>query len=425
MELQEFKTAVEQMGRDFNEYKATAEKARTDGDVLLQQKMDALSADVLKKWETCQRHLDEMEAKAKRPNYASEGDEKVERKAAADFRNLLNARSNIKTDGPVEGDLEEYRAYKQAIGNYLRRGDPSLSRMKPEEIKALSVGSDPDGGYTVPPETSSRITKIIFETSPLRSLATVETIGADEMKFLEDTDEASVGWVGETTTRPETDTPQLGEKTIVAHELYAKPKATQKLIEDSVFNIESWLTNKVSEKFARTEATAFISGNGVGKPRGITTYASGTSWGQIQQVNSGSAGAFTYEGLIDLINSLKEPYHANASFLTKRESVAPILKLKDGDNRYIFMPVGPEGFNNAPLLGYPLRFATDMAAVASAALAMAFGDFRRGYLIVDRLGYSLLRDPYSSKPYVEFYIRRRVGGDVVNYEAIKLHKLSS
>ncbi len=426
IDINEFKTTVVQMGKDFAEYRTTADKARTDGDTLLTEKMEKLSTEVLKKYETLQRFVDDMEAKAKRPGGfgQSSDDDRTERKHAGEFRNLMNSRNGIKTDGPAEGDVEEYRAYTKAFNAFLRRGDAQMTRMKPDEVKAMSVGSDPDGGYTVPPEMSSRIVTRIFETSPLRSLASIETIGTDEMKFLDDTEEASVGWVGETSARTETNTPQMGERTIPTGEQYAKPKATQKLIEDSAVNIERWLTNKVTEKFGRTENTAFISGTGVIKPRGILTYAAGTTWGTIQQVNSGSAGAFLYPGIINLINSLKEDFHANATFLIKRESVAGILVLKDDDGRYLFQPNGPEGFNNAPLLGYKLRFAADMPAVASAALSMAFGDFRAGYLIVDRLGYSLLRDPYSSKPYVEFYVRRRLGGDVINFDAIKIQKLS-
>jgi HK97 family phage major capsid protein len=192
--------------------------------------------------------------------------------------------------------------------------------------------------------------------------------------------------------------------------------------------VESWLAGKVADIFARKEATAFVSGDGIGKPRGLLTYAAGTDIGQeqIEQVVTGSASTFTYDGIVDLQNALKEPYQANAVFLYKRASNAALLKLKDGQQQPIFNMTYDKNAGLRPtLMGQPTFFANDMPTIGSNALAMAYGDIRAAYQIVDRIGIRVLRDPYSSKPYVIFYTTKRVGGAVVNPEAVKLAKIAT
>lgn len=295
------------------------------------------------------------------------------------------------------------------------------------ELKALSVNSDPSGGYLTMPEMGGVIQARVFETSPMRQLATVTTIGSDTYEVILDNDEASSGWVGEAAPRPNTNTPGLGKLTIVVNELYANPKATQKILDDAGIDLEAWLAQKVADKFARDEATAFISGNGVNKPKGILSYSSGTDINsqQVQQVNSGSAGAFTYDGLVDLQNSLKEPYQTNAVFLIQRATNASLLKIKDGESRPIFNMTFDKNAGLQPtIMGKPVYFAADMPSVASAALAAAYGDIRSAYQIVDRTGIRVLRDPYTDKPNIAFYTTKRVGGGLVNFEAIKLQKLT-
>jgi HK97 family phage major capsid protein len=205
--------------------------------------------------------------------------------------------------------------------------------------------------------------------------------------------------------------------------MYAMPKASQKLLDDANLNVEAWLSEHISAKFGRDEATAFITGNGVNKPMGIMSYASGTSFGQVEQINSGSSGAFTADGLIDLVYGLKEPYKANAVFLMARSSVKLVRKLKDSQNQYLWAP-GLNGNSQSQLLGFPIYEAADVAAASASSLSAAFGDFRAAYQIVDRVGIRMLRDPYSSKPHILFYTTRRVGGAVKNFEAFKIHKLA-
>jgi len=312
----------------------------------------------------------------------------------------------------------EQKARRDAFNKYIRKGDGSLSDM---EQKALSVGSDPDGGFLVLPEMSSEIVKKVFESSPVRAVASVQTISSDSFEILQDLDEAGAGWVGETAARSETTTPQFKKIVIAVHEIYAKPRATQKLLDDAFVNIEAWLAEKVSERFGRIEATAFVQGDGVNKPRGFMTYAAGTSFGQIQQVNSGSAAVITADGLINLKYSLKGAYNPGSVFMMKRATVASVRKLKDTTNQYLWQPSLQVGQPDM-LLGYPIYEADDMAAEAADALPVAFGNFKQGYQVVDRFGIRTLRDPYSAKPNVEFYTTKRVGGDVKNFEAIKILK---
>lgn len=209
------------------------------------------------------------------------------------------------------------------------------------------------------------------------------------------------------------------------HEIYANPKATQKLLDDASINIEAWLAEKVASKFSRLEATAFVSGNGVGRPRGILTYTAGTSWGQIQQVNSGANGDVTGNGLLDLFYALKSEYSANAAWLMPRAVEALVRKLKDAVNgQYLWQPGLQAGKPNT-LLSAPVYQASDLEAPTTNSLSIALADWRRAYTVVDRLGIRTLRDPYSAKPFVQFYTTKRVGGDVTNFEAIKIQKLAS
>ncbi len=207
--------------------------------------------------------------------------------------------------------------------------------------------------------------------------------------------------------------------------MYAQPKATQKLIDDGSIDIEQWVARKVADKFARLEATAFISGDGTGKPTGILSYTAGTAWGDIQQVVSGSDAAITGDSLLKLYYSLKDDYAKRATFLMHRSTVQAVRLLKDSTTgQYLWQPGLASGTPDT-LLGVPVALAADMPVPASGSLSVALGDFKRGYLIVDRVGIRTLRDPFTAKPFVVFYTTKRVGGEVVDYEAIKLLKLSA
>lgn len=313
------------------------------------------------------------------------------------------------------------REYSKSFCNYLRKGmDAGLENL---QTKALSVQSDPDGGYLVTPAMSSKIVQAIFETSPMRQLSSIETISTEALELIDDHDQAAAGWTAETSTISETNSPTLAKKYIPTHQLYAQPKATQKLVDDSAIDIESWLSGKIADIFSRKENTAFVSGNGVGQPRGILTYAAGTSWGQIQQVNSGSSGNVTADAIINLFFSLKDAYAKRATFLMNRTVLQSVRLLKATTNEYLWQPSLAAGTPDT-LMGVPVYMASDMPVAAANALSVAVGDFKAAYQIVDRQGITILRDPFTEKPFVKFYATKRVGGDVINFDAIKLMKLA-
>lgn len=264
----------------------------------------------------------------------------------------------------------------------------------------------------------------------MRAYASIQTISTDALEGLFDLDEAASGWVAETDSRSETNTPVVGKWRIPVHELYAKPRATQKLLDDAEINMEAWLASKVAEKFGRDEANAFVVGNGVGKPRGFLTYANGTTLpGTIEQVKTGANGAFASapngsDVLVTALYSLKQQYRANATWFMNRATTGLVRRLKDSNGQMVWAP-GIAAGQPATLLGYPVASFEDMPNPATGSLSIAVGDMREAYQIVDRVGIRTLRDPYSAKPYVEFYTTKRVGGDVVNFEAVKIVDFSA
>lgn len=293
------------------------------------------------------------------------------------------------------------------------------------QTKALSVTSDPDGGYLVTPTMSATIIQAIFETTPMRQIAAIETISTDALEMIDDHTALSAGWTaGETVDiTVDTATPLIAKRNIPTCELYAQPKATQKLIDDAAIDVESWLAGKIADIFSRTQNTAFVSGTGVGQPRGILTYASGTSWGQLQQIATSSSGNVTADSLIALFYSLKDVYMRRATFLMNRSVVQTVRQLKETTNQYIWQP-GLSAGSPDTLMGVPVMMASDMPVAAANSLSVAVGDFKAGYQIVDRQGIRILRDPFTEKPFVKFYATTRVGGDVTNFDAIKLLKLA-
>jgi HK97 family phage major capsid protein len=342
-------------------------------------------------------------------------------KSRIDRLETVNARParEMKSLGYSGDDQSEYKA---AFNMYLRKG--MESGLEQIQTKALSVGTDANGGFLVPNQMADLIVQIVNESSPLRRLATVETISSDSLDVIEDITDMDAAWGDETTVRSaETTSSTLGRNTIDTFELYAQPQATQKLVDDGSINIEEWVARKVADKMARLEATAFINGNGTSQPKGILTYTAGTTFGQIQQINSGTSAVITADSLVNLYFSLKDDYARNATFLMHRTTVQAVRLLKDTTNQYIWQPGLSAGTPNT-LMGVPVALAADMPVPAASSLSVAVGDFKRAYLIVDRIGIRTLRDPFTSKPFVKFYTTKRVGGEVINTEAVKILKLS-
>jgi HK97 family phage major capsid protein len=276
----------------------------------------------------------------------------------------------------------------------------------------------------------------IYETSPMRQYAAAQTISTDQLEGTNDLDEATFGWVGETQARPETGTPQVPQPwKIPVHEAYASPKATQKLLEDANIDVQGWLARKLGDKFGRGFNAAFVTGNGVGKPRGFTTYPTAATadasraWGTFEHVLSGTDSTFGTDPngvnkLLDLIHAMKDVYATKGAFYMNRTTLGKVRQLTDASSagKYVFIPSFQASMPDT-LLGYPVRKLQDMATYSTAdSLAIAFGDMEETYQIVDRLGMTTLVDPYTAKPYVIFYTRARVGGDVLNFESLKFLK---
>ncbi len=317
--------------------------------------------------------------------------------------------------------------HKEAFEAYVRRGDERA--LQTIDQKAMSYGSGPDGGYLVPEETETEIGKRLASLSPIRSIASVRQVSTAVLKKPFSLTGPATGWVAETAARPQTNTATLSELSFPAMELYAMPAATASLLEDSAVDLDQWIASEVEAAFAEQEGLAFVTGNGTNKPRGFLDYdtvADGSwTWGNLGYVATGVDGALPASNpsdkLIDLIYALRAGYRQNASFVMNRKVQASIRKLKDADGNYLWQPPASPG-SRAMLMGFPLVEAEDMPDAGVDETPIAFGDFGRGYLVVDRTGVRVLRDPYSAKPYVLFYTTKRVGGGVQDFNAIKLLK---
>jgi HK97 family phage major capsid protein len=334
--------------------------------------------------------------------------------------------------GGEEAMTFEQVEHKAAFDKFMRKG--AEENLKDLERKALSVGTDADGGYAVPEQIDTMIEKLLVDISPMRAVAGQVTVGTSDYKKLVNVGGIASGWVGETAARSETNTSQLSEVVPPIGEVYANPAATQTMLDDAMFDAEAWLAAEVAEEVARAENAAFISGTGTAQPKGfldetVATTADGTrAFGQIQYRATGVDGDWAAsneaDALIDLVHDLRSGYRTGATWLMSNLTLASVRKLKDGDGNYLWRPGLADG-QPATILGYNVAEAEDMPDIASDSLSIAFGNFRRGYLIVDRIGTRVLRDPFTNKPYVHFYTTKRVGGKTINSECIKLLKFGA
>jgi len=380
----EFSTAFEEFKRTNNQRLGEIEK-RGHADGLLEGKLDRLNA-------------------------VLDGQKSAMDRALADkSRPMLDGKSG-------QGD-----EYKDAFSAYVKRG----------EEKALSIGSNADGGYVVPAETENEITRMLTAVSPIRAIAGVRQVSAAVYKRAISLTGPATGWVGEAASRPTTNSQTLAELSYPTMELYAMPAATSAFLEDAAVDVGQWIADEVNTAFAAQETTAFVSGDGTNKPKGFlasTTVAEASwSWGNLGYIATGVAGALpttnASDVLIDVVYALKAGYRQNANWVMNRKSQGTLRKLKDADGNYLWQPaLTADG--KARFMGFELVEAEDMPNIAANSLSVAFGDFKRGYLIVDRQGVSVLRDPFSSKPYVLFYTTKRVGGGVSDFDAIKLLKFA-
>ncbi len=321
--------------------------------------------------------------------------------------------------------------HKKAFAAYLRSGDDDALRGLAVEEKALSTAVAADGGYLVDPQTAEQISGVLRGAASVRGIANVVQVEATAYDVLVDSTDIGAGWAGETSAQLETGTPQVERISIPLHELSALPKASQRLLDDSAFDVEGWLAARIADKFARSEGLAFISGDGVDKPTGFLSYpavADGLwTWGSLGYVPTGNAGDFSTstpaDAIVDLVYALGARYRANATFVMNSKTAGAVRKMKDVDGRFLWSD-GLAAGEPARLMGYPVLIAEDMPDIATDAVAVAFGDFAAGYTIAERPDLRILRDPFSAKPHVLFYATKRIGGDVSDFAAIKLLKFS-
>lgn len=398
----EIKTAFDDFLSAFEAFKQAndqrlAELETRSGDVVTEEKVDRINRAL----DEHKRLLDDLTLAAARPTLAGE------RKAAP-----------------------QQREAKAAFERYVRQGDAAA--LEALELKAMNVGTATAGGYTVPLEIEQTIDRVLAKVSPMRAISSIRQIGSNVYRKPITTTGASTGWVAESGARPQTDTPTLAAIDFATMELYAMPAATQTLLDDSQVDLESWLAEEAQTVFAEQEGAAFISGNGTSQPKGFlredTVDDASWAWGKLGYIASGADGAFAAttpaDTLITLAYAPKQAYRANGTWVMNRKTESALRRFKDGQNNYIWQPGAAAG-QPATLLGYPVAEAEDMPDIASGMFSIAFGDFKRGYLIVDRVGVRVLRDPYSAKPYVLFYTTKRVGGGVQNFEALKLLKFAA
>jgi HK97 family phage major capsid protein len=403
--LDSIKEILQKQGSAFEEFKRTNDellKAKADGKGVeaLEAKLSKINED-LGKIADLKSAVQELEKKMNRPGAAGETD-------------------------PLKAE------HKQAFARFMRKGvEDGLGEL---QAKAYNITTDGDGGYAVPEELDRDILSKLVDVSPIRQIATVRTVSTSDYKKLVNTRGTASGWVDEDDARTATNSSSFSQVTPFMGELYAYPQATQQMLEDVFFNAEQWIVDEVSTEFSRVEGAAFVSGDGTKKPKGFLSYTtaatadSSRAFGTLQHIVSGAAADWAasnpQDKLLDVVYALKAGFRTNARWVMNKGILGEIRKFKATDGSYLWRP-GLEAGQPDTLLGYGITEAEDMPAKAANALSIAFGDFRRGYLIVDRIGTQTLRDPYTNKPYVGFYVRKRVGGCVVDSEAIKLLKFSA
>ena len=404
----EARAAMHEMMAAFEAFKGANDarlneiERKTSADTLLEEKVARIDQAV----SSAQARLDRVVSEARRPELGGSPPVPVVGRATS----------------PGQG--EETKA---AFDGYLKTG-ASFGL----ELKAGLSSASNSAGYVVPEQTERAIERRLMAGSPMREIASVRTVGAGVFRKPVSTAGLAAGWVAETAARPETDPATLALLEFPSADLYASPAATQNLLDDALIDLDEWLASEVEDAFAAQETTAFVGGDGVNKPKGFLSYdivaEADHGWGEIGYVASGAAGAFApsnpTDRLIDLVYAPKARYRPNGRFVMNRKTVSAVRKFKDTDGAYIWQPAQRPG-ETASLLGYAVTEIETMPDIGADAAAIAFGDFQRGYLIVDRAGVRVLRDPYSAKPYVLFYTTKRVGGGVQNFDAIKVMKFAA
>jgi HK97 family phage major capsid protein len=377
------------------------------------------------------RRLKEIEAKGKADPLTEEKINKHSTALGELQKQLDEVQVKVQRKGGGGGDedpkAKEKAEHRKAFDGFLRKG--ATDGLGELQAKATTIGSDPEGGYAVPDSIDREIERFERDNTPMRQLAKVITVSNENYEKLVNQGGASSGWVDELEARAETTTPALAALKPYFGEIYSNPGSSQKALDDAMFDVEAWLAEEVGLEFGEQENDAFTRGSGVKKPKGILAYTLSTSvdgtrtFGQIQNVNSGSSGNFVADKILDLIYALKRGYRDNAVMMMSALSVGAVRKLKDGQNNYLWQPTYVAG-QPQMLAGYPVVENDDMPDPAAGSNSLVFGDIRRAYTIADVRGVRVLRDPFTAKPKVLFYTTKRVGGFLVNDRAVKVLTLT-
>lgn len=364
---------------------------------------------------------------------AFQGEVKIALKERDERMTMMERKAAMSAARPaLSAQTDAGAPHRKAFDAYLRTGDDDGLRGLVLEEKALGTAVAADGGYLVDRETADTIRSMLLSTSSLRAVANVVSVEAASYDVLIDRGEVGSGWATEAAAQTETATPQIARIQIALHELAAMPKASQRLLDDSAFDVEGWLAGKIAQRFLRAESAAFVAGDGVDKPKGFLTAPkvanASWTWGSLGYVPTGAASDFAASNpadcIISLVYALGAEYRANASFVMNSKTAGAVRKMKDADGRFLWSD-GLAAGEPARLMGYPVLICEDMPDIAANAHAIAFGDFRAGYTIAERPDLRILRDPFSAKPHVLFYASKRVGGDITDYAAIKLLKIAT
>ena len=402
---EDIKNSINELGSAFEEFKKVNDERleaveKGDGTAILDAKLEKIEA-----------KLDSYEDLNQKMTVAEQN--------ATDVKGQLDKLETVLKRPNSGFDTKSIDESLQTFDAYCRKGFDALTDA---EKKALTVSNDSTGGYLAPPEYVRELIKTVTEISPIRSIARVRSTGQRSIQVPKRTGTFAAQWVAESGTRSETTGYQVGLEEIPAHEYYALVDISEQDLEDSVFDLEAEMQSEFSTQFAKAEGTAFVSGNAVGKPEGFMTNS------DVSEVNSGNGTALLADGLLTLVHSIKSEYASNATFVLNRSTLSAIRKLKDTAGQYVFQ-AGMSLVSGVPntILGYPYVEATDMPSVGANAFPVAFGDFSKAYMIVDRVALAVLRDPFTQATTgnVRYIARRRVGGQVVLPEAIVKQKVSA
>lgn len=398
--MEDIKSAISDMNSAFEEFKKSYDQKLENvekgiADPLLDEKINAIEA----KMDSLEEVNQSLTLQKGRQEQQEEQMDRIE----AMLRRPASGLQTTQIDAGIK-----------AWDTFMRKGKDGMDEM---ELKALTVGTDATAGNLAPAEYVNELIKVITEISPVRSVARIRQTSNKEIEVPSKTATFAAAWTAETGTRSETTGYTTSLNTIPTHELYALVDISSALLEDSVFDLEAEMNTEFAEQFAKAEGNAFIAGNGTNKPTGITNGST------VASTTAANAASIVTDDLMDLVHDLKSEYARSASFMLNRSTLGAIRKLKDTAGQYIFQTgfSGQSGLPNT-ILGHPYVEAPDVADIATGVKSVIFGDYRRGYMIVDRVALSVLRDPYSqaSSGNVRYIARRRVGGEVVLAEAMRV-----